>query len=398
VRLLAVIGGTAVVAAVFLGMVDTLVSTRLRNNTRRRFADWLADQAWTLFRAIARRASRRQTRAGQPRKARARRETILSLYPSVVLLTLIACWVGFQVVGWALIWWGSGVIGGVTDMLESVYYSGVVYFTIGFGDITPVSGIGRMLTLVEGFSGVLFIALTVGYLPNLYGSYARREQVLLLLDDGTPGHTTPMALAGAFLDGSIDFRDLDQTLGEWEQWVAMVLETHTSHPMLAYFRSQHLGRSWATGMGLMADVAVISIVARGDEKGPAWRLYRRCVSTFVVMTASLGLTPSEVDDDDVDAPTAQDLVDLGLPLPDDPDRVLAEYHTLRASYAGHLDSLLRHLDAPRRFFGALVPVTVEQAHAGAAATGAAAESRVVGQSDVDAPSAPVTTADDDARG
>ncbi len=209
-----------------------------------------------------------------------------------------------------------------------------------------------MLTLVEGFSGVLFIALTVGYLPSLYSSFAQREGQLLLLDDSEPGVVTPMGLAVEFLDGSTDFRDLDDTLVEWERWVVMVLESHTSNPILSYFRSQHAGQSWVTGMGLMADVAAIVVVVQGERVGPAWRLYRRCVRTFDVMVQLLRLDDVQVAD--MTHRSFQENLDEwarhGWPLPRDPEAMRDEYQSLRRAYTGQLQALAKHLDAPPGFW------------------------------------------------
>ncbi len=248
-RVIAVVAGLVLVVGVFLGMVDTLISTRLRVSRRRRFSTWLPAVTWPLFRAVSQRARVRSRRRGESsERSEARREAVLSAYPPLVLLALIAFWVGFQVLGWGLIWWGSGVIADVTRFGESLYYSGVVYFTVGFGEIVPAASLGRLLSMVEAFSGVLFIALTVGYLPSLYGAFSERERELLLIDDGGEARITPLSLMVERLDGSTDLDDLDATMGEWERWVAMVLETHTSHPLLAYFRSQHAGQSWVTAI------------------------------------------------------------------------------------------------------------------------------------------------------
>lgn len=51
---------------------------------------------------------------------------------------------------------------------EAVYFSGITYFTIGYGDITAVDGIGKFLTILQGFSGIIvnstFTGMFVYYL------------------------------------------------------------------------------------------------------------------------------------------------------------------------------------------------------------------------------------------
>jgi len=47
------------------------------------------------------------------------------------------------------------------------YYSFVVLTTLGFGDITPVSGVARSLTWIEAVVGQLFIATTIARLVGV---------------------------------------------------------------------------------------------------------------------------------------------------------------------------------------------------------------------------------------
>lgn len=337
--------GLLVVVAVFLGMVDTLISTRLHGSRRRRFSTWMPRRLWPVFRQL-----------GGLARSEVRREAILSAYPPLVLVILIMSWVGLQVLGWGLVWWGTGLIDSVTTLGESVYYSGIVYFTIGFGDVVPVVGLGRLLSLVEGFVGVLFIALTVGYLPNLYSNFASRERLLLTIDDGSDDLITPMSLMRAQLDGSTDLADLDPVFQRWEEWVAGVMESHTSHPVLSYFRSQHPGQSWVSAMGLMADVALLAIVLTGRRRGPPWHLYRRIVRTMQLVVESLALQPVEVET--VSPARFESALEgwgrLGFVLPGAPTSMWHEWKSLRAAYVGHVEALVDHLDAPRGFWSQTV--------------------------------------------
>jgi hypothetical protein len=54
---------------------------------------------------------------------------------------------------------------------ELVYFSLITLSTVGYGDIVPISGMARILTALEGVSGVLYIATTVALLVSRF----RRE-------------------------------------------------------------------------------------------------------------------------------------------------------------------------------------------------------------------------------
>ena len=47
------------------------------------------------------------------------------------------------------------------DWFEHVYFSGVTFLTIGYGDLAPVGVLPRLLALVEGAAGILFIGMLV---------------------------------------------------------------------------------------------------------------------------------------------------------------------------------------------------------------------------------------------
>jgi hypothetical protein len=52
----------------------------------------------------------------------------------------------------------------------ALYFSFVTLTTVGFGDITPSSGIARMLAMTEAVVGVFYMAIMVARLVTLYSS------------------------------------------------------------------------------------------------------------------------------------------------------------------------------------------------------------------------------------
>lgn len=69
--------------------------------------------------------------------------------------TMVAAIVAFGTVQF----WLQGVPG--HDWLDHVYFSGVTFLTIGYGDLAPVGDLARLLALVEGAAGILFIGMLV---------------------------------------------------------------------------------------------------------------------------------------------------------------------------------------------------------------------------------------------
>jgi len=51
---------------------------------------------------------------------------------------------------------------------ELLYFSLVTLSTVGYGDIVPLSGMARIVTALEGVTGVLYIAITVALLVGRF--------------------------------------------------------------------------------------------------------------------------------------------------------------------------------------------------------------------------------------
>ena len=274
---LAIIVGAITVIGVFSDMINTLVTT-----TTSQWKWWLSrvitQITWKFARTIA--------SLVPPGR---RREALLSLYAPTLVLLLLAVWVAQQILGFALIWWGFGGIDGVESFADTVYYSGVVFFTVGFGEVVPAGTIPRFGALLEAFAGVLTTALVIGYLPALYSAYSDRERLLMTLDDGTEGRVTPTNLICAWSpDGQPD--RINERFREWETWVTGVLETHTTHPMLRLFRSHHEGQNWITALGVMCDAALHAQLIVGARDREAYWFLRRATVLFQEMTEGINLS------------------------------------------------------------------------------------------------------------
>jgi Ion channel len=54
----------------------------------------------------------------------------------------------------------------------AIYFSFITLCTVGYGDIMPVSGAARMLAMMEGMTGTLYMAVLVARLVSLYSIQA----------------------------------------------------------------------------------------------------------------------------------------------------------------------------------------------------------------------------------
>lgn len=341
VDIVLLVGGLVVIVASIADLVITLVATT-GGYGRWRPTNIFYRRTWAAWTAIARRIRSPQ-----------RRERFLAVYGPGSLLILLVLWLVTLLLGWSLVWGAlDHHLEGEAGVWSLAYYSGVVLFTLGFGDITPTSSVARVLTMSESASGLLTVALVISYLPTLYGAFGRRETKLLTLDHPSGDRITPTALI-ALHSPEGDLGRLYRFFGEWEMWVAEVLESHVAFPMLALFRSRHAGQSWITALGVVVDAAALTSAAvPGADEREAFFVYRRGQRTLVEIASRL--CPEAQSEPPPDRAMFEAgykrLQRLDLPLRD-VDDCWQRWVSYRSGYGPALEGLISYLVAPRGFWG-----------------------------------------------
>jgi len=147
--------------------------------------------------------------------------------------------------------------------LVYLYMSGVIFFTLGFGDVTPAFAPGRFLAVAETGIGFAFLAVVISYLPILYQAFSHREVSISLLDARAGSPPTAFQLL-IRMSRHRKSAALDRFLEEWERWAAEVLESHVSFPVLSYYRSQHDNQSWLAALTAILDTSALVIASLKD--------------------------------------------------------------------------------------------------------------------------------------
>jgi hypothetical protein len=145
------------------------------------------------------------------------------------------------------------------DLAAYLYMSGSTFFTLGLGDVTTVTALGRVLTVAEAGLGFGFLAGVIGYLPVLFQAFSRREVMISLLDARAGSPPTSGELLRR-LGQARNLEALGPFLAEWERWAAELLEGHLSFPVLSYYRSQHENQSWLAAITCILDTCAVLLV------------------------------------------------------------------------------------------------------------------------------------------
>jgi hypothetical protein len=206
-----------------------------------------------------------------------RKDRILALLAPVSLLTMLVIWLLLFLVSYTLIFWSL-----VGDLASGFDLAGSSLFTLGFAALHR--GGATILEFIAAATGMIIIALQIGYLPTLYSAFNRRETLVTALNirAGSPSwgpeilarHQTPRARA-----------TLPALFAAWETWAADIMESHSSYPWLLVFRSHEALHSWSVSLLAVLDAAALYLALAPDE---APEEAHQCMQSGIVALGKLG--------------------------------------------------------------------------------------------------------------
>lgn len=201
----------------------------------------------------------------EPVSSYKRRDRILATQAAAILVGQLAAWLVIFLVGFTLALWpspGRSITSAFADAGSSI-------FTLGFAEprgTTPV-----VVVFIAAATGMVVVALQIGYLPTLYSSFNRRETEVALLASraGVPSWG-PELLARTYYalgSGVSTIDTLPDLYRTWERWSADVAESHTTYLPLVRFRSPQPYSSWVISLLAVLDSAAL-ILSLSPEQAP----------------------------------------------------------------------------------------------------------------------------------
>ncbi len=249
----------------------------------RRFSGRFNRWSWRLWASLGRRVERRDLQL-----------SFLAVYGPISVILLLIIWAGLMIVAFALIYQGLGprlhAASGSIDFGTLLYMSASTFLTLGLGDITSADPVARFFIILETATGYLFLGLIITYMPILEQAYGEREVGNLLIHSraGRPPGAIKLLHRYATPERLELFRG---NLREAERWMAGMLQTHLSHPVLSFYRAQHWGQSWLVSMTIVLDSCALLIVSGDGVAAEQARLtYRMGIHLLKDLTDALALT------------------------------------------------------------------------------------------------------------
>jgi hypothetical protein len=284
-----------------------------------------------------------------------RRDRIMALYAPLSLLILVLVWEAFVLLGYSLMFWAIGI----RPLGDSFRVSGSSLLTLGTARVEGLPA--TFLMFSEAAFGLLLLALLITFLPSLYGAFSKREVLVAMLEvrasSGAELGAPPSALEMILRFWRIHGLDkLDELWPMWEVWFIELEETHTSFPVLAFFRSPQPEHSWITAAGAVLDAAALRASTIERPKDPASDLclragyiaLRRIADFFGIQHNPNpdATDPISIEREEYDQLVAK-LAENGVPLKRDRDKAWHDFAGWRVNYDTVLVALAGFLEAPQ---------------------------------------------------
>ncbi len=330
------IAGATLLAFVLWDIFQSVVVPRPTPG-RLRIARYTVPPAWRLWRWL-----------GIRTKTGLARDWLLGMFAPGAAILLFGMWILVIVLADGLMLWAlRGEISPTpANFGDALYFAGTSALTIGYGDIVANGTVSRLVVLLAAATGLGVVALVITFVFSLFGSYQRREILVVTLSARAKSPPSAVTLLETY--ARLDLvDDLPPLFKEWEHWSAEVLDSHVAYPLLGYFRSSHDNVSWISAVGAVLDAAaLIATTIREVPRGQAEITLRVGAHLVEDISNYQGLSS---DGSGVDFEAFSGVYDrlaaAGYAL-EDREAAWRHFERARGKYASRLESLARYWATP----------------------------------------------------
>lgn len=308
----------------------------------------LAAGVWAAFGSVAARLEAQSSR------------NLLSYTGPLIIALNLAVWFAILVVGWAMIF--KPVLGAAitassgptdTSWTTALYYSGFNITTLGVGDVTPSTGLYRVLTVLQGAMGFGFFSLTISYFLSVYPNLKERNALALGLYH-LAGQSCDTKRLITRLAKADDLSQVVSSLGSKFPDLCAIYEAQRFYPVLRYFHYREPYYALPYFLFILLDTTSLLRSVLDPEH------HREVVTAPVledICQVALGLgnaTLVSTTHPELSPDAREDwqqhylkahgqLADAGLSVRPDPSEGVRQYAEMRARWAPMLDALSRHM-------------------------------------------------------
>ncbi|MFY9614812.1 MAG: hypothetical protein WAT58_05380 [Candidatus Dormiibacterota bacterium] len=336
---LQVVEGVAGAALLLIVLVDIFNAVIVPRPTARStsISRYTIRPIWRLWRAVGNRST-----------SITKREAILGIFAPAAIVILLVVWILLEILSYALL-----VHALRADFTPQPRFFGAVYvaasslFGVGQSGYIPSGHGGRMVVPAINATGLGTVALVITFLFSLYGSFQKREALVVTLDARAGAPPSGVTL----LETHAKYQMLDrlpQLFLDWERWSAEVLDSHLAYPILTYFRSSHDNESWISALGAVLDATAL-LLATHDHVPVGSAKMMHAMGTHLVEDLSYRFGLENDGSVMVERQEFEDarrrLMAVGLPIHDD-ESGWESFSRMRSQYASRLNAMAQLWASP----------------------------------------------------
>lgn len=235
--------------------------------------------------------------------------------------------------------------------------AGSAMFTLGYA--IPDRPASSVVVFAAAFTGLVVVALQIGYLPTLYAAFNRREAevTLLVARAGSPAWGPELLARTRFGLGTVDgIAELSELYANWERWAADVAESHSTYLTLCWMRSPGAYANWLISLLSVMDAAAMQL-SLNPSTAPALRA-RLCLRMGFTCLNQIGRALRLPVEDDADPDgdiqlTLDDFRDavgvlqgVGYRIETSVEQAWPHFRGWRVNYEAVAYAIAREIDAP----------------------------------------------------
>lgn len=287
------------------------------------------------------------------RRDYATRDRVLALQGPLGVFGQLFVWSALLLVCFAALFWSLTEAGGLAHSVAHAFeLSGSSMLTLGTE--APRGLAAELLGFAAAGVGLVLLALVITYLPSLYGAFSQREAIIskLVVRAGAPP-TGARLLVRTWELGRFD--ELEEVWESWENWFVELGESHTTFPLLGFFRSSHPNNHWVLASEAVLDGASLMLtscdVPRQSRSELCVEAGVQALGVIADFLAIAHAPPSEEPEITLARSTFdegwEELARRGVPMHADREAAWRDFRRARARYEPLLTMLGRMTDAPR---------------------------------------------------
>jgi hypothetical protein len=194
-----------------------------------------------------------------------RRRQVLGRVGPALIPLMLGVWALLAVFGFALLylpWIPTSFSAGPSvpppgSLWDAAYFSGVTFFTLGYGDLVPLTTGLRILAFVQAGAGFALVTLAISYFLSVYAAYSRQKVLAESLFYQSGGTADAARIIARHLAGGDSPGPLRGDLARLRDGLAEIRSQYANYSIMHYFVPSDPQRSLLRVLFVLHDLSLL---------------------------------------------------------------------------------------------------------------------------------------------